>query len=284
MVVVDVLNSNSAAAVADELFGDADLQTFFDKAALEVKDGGGGGEEEELEWLSNKDAFPALETMAPVGERPRTKGVRRPRQVVAWSGRWCQHCGTESTPLWCDGQEGRCTLCNTCGVRYRSGRLLPEYRPAKSPTFSPELHSNIHRRIIERRRRREESMKASDGKEKGGEEPEWLLNKGAFPAVETMAPAGVRPRTKGVWRPQRWCQHCGTEETPLWREGPKGRGTLCNACGVRYRSGRLVPEYRLVNSPTFSPGLHSNIHSRVIEMCRRREESDKASPAADSDT
>ncbi|KAJ0007528.1 hypothetical protein Pint_29641 [Pistacia integerrima] len=42
----------------------------------------------------------------------------------------------------------------------------------------------------------------------------------------------------------RKCLHCGAEKTPQWRTGPMGPKTLCNACGVRYKSGRLVPEYR----------------------------------------
>ncbi|MCD9643523.1 GATA-binding factor 2 [Datura stramonium] len=42
----------------------------------------------------------------------------------------------------------------------------------------------------------------------------------------------------------RRCTHCASEKTPQWRTGPLGPKTLCNACGVRYKSGRLVPEYR----------------------------------------
>ncbi|GKB59648.1 GATA transcription factor 11-like protein [Tanacetum coccineum] len=62
------------------------------------------------------------------------------------------------------------------------------------------------------------------------------------------------------------CTHCQTTKTPQWREGPMGPKTLCNACGVRYRSGRLFPEYRPAASPTFIPSLHSNSHKKVIEM------------------
>lgn len=43
------------------------------------------------------------------------------------------------------------TLCNACGVRYKSGRLLPEYRPAKIPTFVSYLHSNSHKKVMEMR-------------------------------------------------------------------------------------------------------------------------------------
>ncbi|KAK7257702.1 hypothetical protein RIF29_31865 [Crotalaria pallida] len=65
------------------------------------------------------------------------------------------------------------------------------------------------------------------------------------------------------------CTHCAVTETPQWREGPMGPKTLCNACGVRYRSGRLFPEYRPAASPTFVPSLHSNSHRKVIEMRNR---------------
>lgn len=34
--------------------------------------------------------------------------------------------------------------------------------------------------------------------------------------------------------------HCHSLETPLWRAGPDGPKTLCNACGVRYKKGKLA--------------------------------------------
>ncbi|XP_073135330.1 GATA transcription factor 1-like [Henckelia pumila] len=64
----------------------------------------------------------------------------------------------------------------------------------------------------------------------------------------------------------RRCQHCLVDKTPQWRAGPTGPKTLCNACGVRYKSGRLHPEYRPACSPTFSSLLHSNSHKKVLEM------------------
>jgi len=62
------------------------------------------------------------------------------------------------------------------------------------------------------------------------------------------------------------CTHCETTTTPQWREGPNGRKTLCNACGIRFRSGRLVLEYRPAASPTFIPTVHSNLHKKIIYM------------------
>ncbi|KAI4373040.1 hypothetical protein MLD38_011209 [Melastoma candidum] len=66
--------------------------------------------------------------------------------------------------------------------------------------------------------------------------------------------------------PVRKCLHCEITKTPQWRAGPLGPKTLCNACGVRYKSGRLFPEYRPAASPTFVQSLHSNSHKKVLEM------------------
>nr|XP_010933167.1 GATA transcription factor 1 [Elaeis guineensis] len=183
----------------------ADIPAVDGFPGLAAEEGGGGGqEEEELEWLLNKDAFPALETSfeipptysrssgsggtgssgsaasrAPpartspvlvlagavtfrVPVRPRSKGRRRrvlaglspaPVPREAKERRRCRHCETEDTPQWRAGPEGPKTLCNACGVRYKSGRLVPEYRPAASPTFSAAIHSNSHRQVMEMRRR-----------------------------------------------------------------------------------------------------------------------------------
>lgn len=69
----------------------------------------------------------------------------------------------------------------------------------------------------------------------------------------------------------RRCTHCQVQKTPQWRTGPLGPKTLCNACGVRYKSGRLFPEYRPACSPTFSHDVHSNSHRKVLEMRQRKE-------------
>ncbi|XP_020587301.1 GATA transcription factor 4-like [Phalaenopsis equestris] len=69
----------------------------------------------------------------------------------------------------------------------------------------------------------------------------------------------------------RRCTHCSSEKTPQWRAGPLGPKTLCNACGVRFKSGRLVPEYRPAASPTFVLTQHSNSHRKVMELRRQKE-------------
>ncbi|XP_047973132.1 GATA transcription factor 12-like [Salvia hispanica] len=87
----------------------------------------------------------------------------------------------------------------------------------------------------------------------GGKKPEAARKKEAAPG------------------PGRKCLHCATDKTPQWRTGPMGPKTLCNACGVRYKSGRLVPEYRPAASPTFTLTKHSNSHRKVMELRRQKE-------------
>ncbi|XP_061368392.1 GATA transcription factor 7-like isoform X2 [Gastrolobium bilobum] len=79
---------------------------------------------------------------------------------------------------------------------------------------------------------------------------------------------------------QRRCSHCHVQKTPQWRTGPLGAKTLCNACGVRYKSGRLFSEYRPACSPTFCSDIHSNSHRKVLEIRRKKDMSGPVGPEA----
>ncbi|AQK87828.1 GATA transcription factor 12 [Zea mays] len=105
----------------------------------------------------------------------------------------------------------------------------------------------------------------------------------AFPARKPLKPAKKKEAPSPSLPPVpnnaaaagagegRRCLHCETDKTPQWRTGPLGPKTLCNACGVRYKSGRLVPEYRPAASPTFVVSKHSNSHRKVLELQRQKE-------------
>ncbi|KAF9592076.1 hypothetical protein IFM89_011826 [Coptis chinensis] len=80
---------------------------------------------------------------------------------------------------------------------------------------------------------------------------------------ENLGSLGSLESSQG--QPRR-CTHCLSQKTPQWRAGPLGPKTLCNACGVRFKSGRLLPEYRPAKSPTFVSYMHSNSHKKVLEM------------------
>ncbi|XVF79825.1 hypothetical protein PTKIN_Ptkin15bG0020800 [Pterospermum kingtungense] len=98
-------------------------------------------------------------------------------------------------------------------------------------------------------------------------------------AAAAMLTGKLRTKSKEIQRQAspaedggvRRCTHCASEKTPQWRTGPLGPKTLCNACGVRYKSGRLVPEYRPAASPTFMLTQHSNSHRKVLELRRQKE-------------
>ncbi|CAI9103485.1 OLC1v1001976C1 [Oldenlandia corymbosa var. corymbosa] len=46
----------------------------------------------------------------------------------------------------------------------------------------------------------------------------------------------VPPETIGA----KFCADCRTTKTPLWRGGPSGPKSLCNACGIRHRKRRAA--------------------------------------------
>ncbi|XVF89163.1 hypothetical protein PTKIN_Ptkin19aG0108200 [Pterospermum kingtungense] len=114
------------------------------------------------------------EIMVPVQPHPHNQPGKKPGKTTSSSkkkdgggegggvtnsdGRRCLHCATDKTPQWRTGPMGPKTLCNACGVRYKSGRLVPEYRPAASPTFVLTKHSNSHRKVLELRRQKELTM------------------------------------------------------------------------------------------------------------------------------
>ncbi|RWW12165.1 hypothetical protein GW17_00024177 [Ensete ventricosum] len=79
-------------------------------------------------------------------------------------------------------------------------------------------------------------------------------------------------RGENVGNGERICGHCGTRETPQWRSGPSGSSELCNACGIRYKSGRLFPEYRPSTTATsIDSSNYSNRHSTIVTIRQRKE-------------
>lgn len=113
----------------------------------------------------------------------------------------------------------------------------------------------------------------SESSEQADGEESLSTNRDKLSKTET---SHVTSKKKGVVQVDhhgtqvRKCSHCATQKTPQWRAGPEGPKTLCNACGVRFKSGRLLPEYRPAASPTFVGTQHSNSHRKVIEMRREK--------------
>ncbi|XP_022761983.1 GATA transcription factor 1-like [Durio zibethinus] len=179
--------------------------------------------EEELEWLSNKDAFPAVETSFVDILGTATK-QQSPVSVLDNSNN-------------SSNSSGSTTFTNGNIVRYCCVNVKV---PVKA-----------------------RSKRLRKCRDLRNQENSWWVQ-------ENVKNANVTAKGPGSRTLGRKCQHCGAERTPQWRAGPLGPKTLCNACGVRYKSGRLVPEYRPANSPTFSNELHSNSHRKILEMRRQK--------------
>ncbi|KAL7593545.1 hypothetical protein Lser_V15G34007 [Lactuca serriola] len=59
---------------------------------------------------------------------------------------------------------------------------------------------------------------------------------------------------------EKLCVDCKTSKTPLWRSGPAGPKSLCNACGIRYRKKRSPngSDKRIEKQAPFSPSSSSS--------------------------
>ncbi|GFQ05176.1 gata transcription factor 1 [Phtheirospermum japonicum] len=199
--------------------------------------------EEELEWLSNKDAFPAVETCFGIlSDNPELiSNHQSPVSVLENSTISSNNSNTNSSSN-NNNSSFVASCCNSLKV--------PTSYPVRART--------------KRSRRRRDSVQHSL----------WLsqvnsvFKKNRRDISFSLPPAPVKASAGGMGRR---CLHCQADKTPQWRAGPMGPKTLCNACGVRYKSGRLLPEYRPANSPTFSSVLHSNSHRKVVEMRRRKQ-------------
>lgn len=78
------------------------------------------------------------------------------------------------------------------------------------------------------------------------------------------------------------CVVCGVTDTPLWRSGPRGPKTLCNACGVRWKKGKLYIDGKQASPPSatieknrqkqakvdkITPSLHSQSYDSPHQSC-----------------
>lgn len=81
----------------------------------------------------------------------------------------------------------------------------------------------------------------------------WLFMKKMMSSEKIILKTGRRRKTRELEDQQqlnqqnsnnaqtgsiRFCSDCNTTKTPLWRSGPQGPKSLCNACGIRQRKAR----------------------------------------------
>ncbi|KAE8717777.1 GATA transcription factor 15 [Hibiscus syriacus] len=80
------------------------------------------------------------------------------------------------------------------------------------------------------------------------------------------------------------CADCGTSKTPLWRGGPAGPKSLCNACGIRSRKKRRAmlglnrgeemkkskkSNHNNSSSISNSRNLRDNLRQRLLSLGRQ---------------
>ncbi|CAH8330827.1 unnamed protein product [Eruca vesicaria subsp. sativa] len=85
----------------------------------------------------------------------------------------------------------------------------------------------------------------------------------------------------------RSCSECKTTKTPMWRGGPSGPKSLCNACGIRFRKQRRSEllgiriihshkDYEKINpslSSTSSPSLsHGGVALKKRRILKEEEQ------------
>uniref|UniRef100_A0A0C9QY08 TSA: Wollemia nobilis Ref_Wollemi_Transcript_23_1742 transcribed RNA sequence n=1 Tax=Wollemia nobilis TaxID=56998 RepID=A0A0C9QY08_9CONI len=67
----------------------------------------------------------------------------------------------------------------------------------------------------------------------------------------------------------RMCSDCKTDKTPLWRNGPNGPKSLCNACGIRYKKiGKRGGSNTSSNSNANGPPSKLPVSSSVRQMTK----------------
>ncbi|XP_078175204.1 GATA transcription factor 1-like [Carex rostrata] len=76
----------------------------------------------------------------------------------------------------------------------------------------------------------------------------------------------MKKSSTGMQRPG-VCANCRTSKTPLWRSGPSGPKSLCNACGIRFRKRQLevdagknpLPFFTLTGEEASSESSSTNV-------------------------
>ncbi|CAA0834963.1 Putative GATA transcription factor 22 [Striga hermonthica] len=66
--------------------------------------------------------------------------------------------------------------------------------------------------------------------------------------------------------PVRVCFDCNTTKTPLWRSGPKGPKSLCNACGIRQRKARRAMAAAAAAAAANGTAFAASDHENPVKM------------------
>ncbi|PIA64338.1 hypothetical protein AQUCO_00100071v1 [Aquilegia coerulea] len=68
----------------------------------------------------------------------------------------------------------------------------------------------------------------------------------------------------------RTCSDCNTTRTPLWRSGPKGPKTLCNACGIRQRKARRAIAAAAAVASDGVPAINTSSMQKKVHCSKKK--------------
>ncbi|KAG8502201.1 hypothetical protein CXB51_000061 [Gossypium anomalum] len=83
---------------------------------------------------------------------------------------------------------------------------------------------------------------------------------------ETISPKITQNQVICNEQIKKTCANCGTSKTPLWRGGPAGPKSLCNACGIKSRKKRRAVLDKKSKNPK---NLGDNLKQRLISLGRK---------------
>ncbi|XP_058727813.1 GATA transcription factor 21-like [Vicia villosa] len=77
----------------------------------------------------------------------------------------------------------------------------------------------------------------------------------------------------------RVCSDCHTTKTPLWRSGPAGPKSLCNACGIRQRKARrALAAAASANVENHVAAEKPYVKGKKLQIKRKRSKTDECAP------
>ncbi|KAL5065879.1 hypothetical protein RYX36_027616 [Vicia faba] len=73
----------------------------------------------------------------------------------------------------------------------------------------------------------------------------------------------------------RVCSDCNTTKTPLWRSGPRGPKSLCNACGIRQRKARRAMALAAASENGTTIADHETCSAKRKKLQKKKENKSK---------
>nr|VDD53200.1 unnamed protein product [Brassica oleracea] len=90
-------------------------------------------------------------------------------------------------------------------------------------------------------------------------------------ATEEISSSSSSDGGGGVNSEKKSCAICGTSKTPLWRGGPTGPKSLCNACGIRNKKKKSTVRSEVKKkkkNQIRNPKLGDSLKQRLMELGR----------------